>query len=162
MWVDELFPEGVNEISFMSFFGVFVSARAFYTKTDTRMIDFEAFKSLLGDGFVAGRVGEYCEYTWIPTQEEVEKASHTVHHTQSDKDYFGNYNNLIFLQKKHHAHHRHRRSEAKSKAKTEVKTEVKSKSKSEAKTEVQTELKTNKKESENEVIDNIEYPDDGN
>jgi len=81
MWVDELFPEGVNDISFMSFFGVFVSARAFYSKTDTRMIDFDGFKSLLDDGLVVGRIGEYCEFTYIPTKEEVEAASKKIHHS---------------------------------------------------------------------------------
>lgn len=62
-------------MSFMSFVGLFISARAFKTKSETRFIEFDDFKDLVSGAFVPGRFEEYCEKTYIPTAEEVEAAS---------------------------------------------------------------------------------------
>lgn len=62
----------------MSFLGLFVGARAFKTKTETRFINFEDFNDLLDSGFLPGRFKEYSEKTYIPTAEEVENASHKL------------------------------------------------------------------------------------
>jgi len=81
----------------MSFLGLFVGARAFKTKTETRFISFEDFNDLLDSGFLPGRFKEYSEKTYIPTAEEVENASHKLEKELNNENFFGNYNNLIFL-----------------------------------------------------------------
>lgn len=97
MFVDELYPPGTDQVSFMSFMGLFVSARAMKSKTETRFMDFDNFKELMTGKFLPGRLSEYCELSYIPTLEEVEVASKKLQKEISNDDYFGNYNNLIFL-----------------------------------------------------------------
>lgn len=97
IFVDELFPEGTNECTFTAFLGLFVAARAFKTKTETRFIDLDQFKELLDSNMIPGRLGEYCEKTYIPTLEEAENASKKIAKELTNEDFFGNYNNLIFM-----------------------------------------------------------------
>ena len=52
---------------------------------------------MLDEGLLPGRFAEYCEKTYIPTAEEVEVASQKLSIPTHAGDYFGNYNNLIFL-----------------------------------------------------------------
>lgn len=59
----------------MSFLGLFVGARAFKTKTETRFISFDDFNELLDARLIPGRFKEYAEKTYIPTAEENENAS---------------------------------------------------------------------------------------
>lgn len=77
--------------------GLFVAARAFKTKTETRFISFDDFKELLDSNFIPGRINEYCEKTYIPTAEEAEAASKKIEKELTNEDFFGNYNNLIFM-----------------------------------------------------------------
>lgn len=63
----------------MKFVGLYSAIRIFKNKTATALIDFDAFKEIVESPFVAGRIGEYCEKTYIPTKEEVEAASKMVH-----------------------------------------------------------------------------------
>ena len=81
----------------MSFLGLFVGARAFRTKSDTRFISFDDFTELLDSKMLPGRFGEYCDKTYIPTAEENEVASHKLEKELTNENFFGNYNNLIFL-----------------------------------------------------------------
>ena len=81
----------------MSFIGLFRSAILFNFLIDIRLIDFEWFKELLDYGLLPGRFAEYCEKIYIPTAEEVESAPHKLASSTHTSDYFGNYNNLIFI-----------------------------------------------------------------
>lgn len=81
----------------MSFLGLFVGARAFKTKTETRFISFDDFNDLLDSRLLPGRFKEYCEKTYIPTAEENESASKKLSKELTNENFFGNYNNLIFL-----------------------------------------------------------------
>jgi len=81
----------------MSFLGLFIGARAFKNMTDSRFISFDDFNTLLGSRMLPGRFKEYCEKTYIPTAEENEAASHKLSKELTNENFFGNYNNLIFL-----------------------------------------------------------------
>jgi hypothetical protein len=97
IFIDELYPEGTNDATFTSFLGNFVSARAFKSKTETRFISFDDFKELLDSKFIPGRFNEYAEKTYIPTKEEAEAASRKIEKELTNENFFGNYNNLIFM-----------------------------------------------------------------
>jgi len=81
----------------MEFLGVYCAARIFKSKTTTRFISYDDFIEILGSKFVPGRFHEYAEKTYIPTSEEYEGASHKLEKELNNQDYFGNYNNLIFM-----------------------------------------------------------------
>jgi len=81
----------------MTFMGLFVGVRAFRSKTDTRFISEDDFNELLESRLLPGRFAEYCEKTYIPTAEENEKASLKLEKELTNENFFGNYNNLIFL-----------------------------------------------------------------
>ena len=81
----------------MEFLGVFTAARIFKSKTNTRFITYEDFTDVLSSKLVPGRFHEYAEKTYIPTSEEYEGASHKLEKELNNQDYFGNYNNLIFM-----------------------------------------------------------------
>jgi len=52
---------------------------------------------LLDSRLLPGRFKEYAEKTYIPTAEENEAASKKLEKELTNEDFFGNYNNLIFL-----------------------------------------------------------------
>jgi len=97
MFIDELFPDGKSDATFMTFLGLFVGVRAFRSKTETRFISNDDFNELLESRLLPGRFGEYCDKTYIPTAEENENASKKLEKELTNENFFGNYNNLIFL-----------------------------------------------------------------
>ena len=67
-------------------------------------MDFEGFKAITNSPYIPGRINQYIELTYIPTAEEVETASLKTKESLTDASFFGNYNNLIFLEKKKKTH----------------------------------------------------------
>lgn len=87
----------MRECTFMEFLGVFTAARIFKSKTSTRFISYDDFVDVLNSKLVPGRFNEYATKTYIPTAEEYEGASKKLEKELNNQDFFGNYNNLIFM-----------------------------------------------------------------
>lgn len=63
-------------------------------------MSYEAFDKLLENHVLPDRMLNYITNTYIPTIQEIEEADRFLESHNDDQTYFGNYNNLIFLQKK--------------------------------------------------------------
>lgn len=81
----------------MEFLGCFCAARIFKSKTETRFISYDDFVEVLGSKLVPGRFNEYATKTYIPTAEEYVDASRKLEKELTNQNFFGNYNNLIFM-----------------------------------------------------------------
>lgn len=61
-------------------------------------MDYDSFVKLIDDEALPGRLVDYYDHFYIPTQEEIEKASEFLQKGETeDSSYFSKYNNQIFL-----------------------------------------------------------------
>lgn len=90
-------PEG--RMTFASFSSYYIALRHFYFYADGDFISKDKFKEFIESNKVPGRLKDYVTHTYVPTLEEIAKASSMVQNFPQDSSYFGSYNNLIFLQK---------------------------------------------------------------
>ena len=88
----------------MNFIGLYVGARAFRKFANFNFINYKHFSELVTSGYIPARINQYCDESFIPTAEEIEKASLKTAIELKDETFFGNYNNLIFLNKKTKTH----------------------------------------------------------
>ena len=114
MYLETIFVPGVNEVGLMEFIALFISARNFRKKTqnNSRFMNFIEFKEMIESKFTPGRLHDYIEHSYIPTKDEVAAASKKIETILTNESFFGNYNNLIFLQtdKKKKKKKKHRKS----------------------------------------------------
>lgn len=90
---------GEGKVTFVNFASLFVAMRHFFQYSDGLFLSYDKFKEFLASNKCPGRLKSYVEHTYIPTEEEINRASSQVFPSKSDANYFGKYNNLIFLQK---------------------------------------------------------------
>lgn len=69
---------GTSNVNFTNFASLFIAMRHFYFFAEGDFIEFEKFKEFLDSNKCPGRLKDYVSHTYVPTVEEINKASKSV------------------------------------------------------------------------------------